>query len=78
MFKDISHLELWRPLCSGEHNHVSNLEEGILGTILLNYSEFGLVVQEEMLLKDNSYLELWRHFCSMEQNHLRNNCVKLF
>ena len=47
------------------------LVEGFLGTILLNYFEFGPVVQK-MLFKNISYLELWRHFCLAEQNHLCN------
>ena len=39
-------------------------------TILQNYFEFGLVVQEEMPFSDFSYLELCQPFCSAEQNHL--------
>ena len=28
MFKDISHLELWRPSCSTERNHLGNFGRG--------------------------------------------------
>ena len=41
-------------------------------TILWNYFNFGLVVQEQMLFKDISYLELWRPLHSVERNHLYN------
>ena len=41
-------------------------------TILLNYFEFGSVVQEEMSFKDISYLELWWSFSSAEHKHLCN------
>ena len=40
-------------------------------TILLNYFEFGPVVQE-MSFTDISYLELRKPLCSMESNHLCN------
>ena len=40
-------------------------------TILLNYNEFGPVLQE-MSFKDISYLELWQLLSSMELNHLRD------
>ena len=29
-FKDISYLELWRPFCSAEQNHLCNLVKGIM------------------------------------------------
>ena len=38
----------------------------------MKYSEFGLVVQEEMPFKDISYLELWRPFIQRERNLLFN------
>ena len=37
---------------------------------MLNYSEFGPVVQKEMLFKDILYLELWMPFCLTEQSNL--------
>ena len=60
------------------------MEEGIIKTILSNYSEFGPVVQE-MLFKDISYLELWQPFfvqwsrtiCAILVDRImRNNSVK--
>ena len=56
-------------------------------TILWNYFNFGLVVQEQMMFKDISYLELWRSFYSVERKSictiligdiLRNNSEDLF
>ena len=40
--------------------------------MILNYFEFGPVVQEEMKFKGISYLELWQPVCSAEHKHLCN------
>ena len=52
MFKDISYLELWQPLCSVDRNHLCNSgrlhhEEQFCEIIF----EFGPVDQEEIRLK---------------------------
>ena len=67
LFKDISYLELWQPLCS-----VDSISAILVECIMRNNSVFGPVVQEEMLFKGFSYLELWQPFCSAERNHLCN------
>ena len=47
-FKDISYLEIWRPLCSADQNHLCNFgrmyHEKQFSEIIF---EFGPVVQEE-------------------------------
>ena len=53
-FKDISHLELWRPFCSAQKKHVCNFGKDNLRNNSENNFEFGPVVQEEMSLKDIS------------------------
>ena len=40
--------------------------------MILNYFEFGPVVQEEMTFKGISYLELWQPVCSAERKNLCN------
>ena len=84
--KDISYLELWQPLVRRNRTIRAILEEGILR----NKSEFGPVVQEQMLFKIISYQELilslgsplvqWsRTICViMVEVIIRNNSVKLF
>ena len=57
-FKDISYLELWRPFCSAERNHLWNFIEGIMRNNSGKYFEFRPAVQEEMSFEDISYLEL--------------------
>ena len=74
---DIFHLELWRPLCPAI---CAIFVEGILGTILLNYYEFGPVIQKEILFKDISYLEPCmperNHLCNFVKGIMRNNSMK--
>ena len=66
LFKDISHLNIWEPLCSAEWNHyLSNFGR-------MHHENLKLVVKEEMPVKAISYLELWQPFCSGEQNCLCN------
>ena len=57
VFKDISYLELWRPFCSGEQNHLCN---------------FGRSHHKEQFCEIISYLELWPPFCSAEPIYLCN------
>ena len=45
-FKGISYLDLWRPFCSAEHKNLCYLDRGHYKELI---SEFGPVVQEEML-----------------------------
>ena len=52
--KDFSYLQLWQPLVRWNRTICAILEEGIMS----NKSEFGPVVQEQMLFKVISYLEL--------------------
>ena len=59
LFKDISYLEVWSPLCSAARSHLCDCGKG-----------HQLNSFEEMSFKDDSYLELWRPFYSMKQNHL--------
>ena len=89
-FKDISYLKFWWPLCSAERNHLCSFGPGryeeYFCEIILNYFEFGPVVQMEMLFKDISYLKLWWPFiqwsgtiCAiLVDGMMRNNSVKLF
>ena len=71
--QDISYIELWRPFCSKEQNHLCNFGKGHheeqFCEILF---EFGQVVQEKMSSKDTSYLELWQPLYSAKWNHLCN------
>ena len=57
-FKVISYLELWRPFCPTEWNHLCNFGKGHFEQkfceIILNLD------QDEMSLKDISNLELWQ------------------
>ena len=72
-FKDISYLELWWPLCSGEHNHLHNFgrvhHEEPFCKIVLNLDQW---FRRKCCLKIFSYLELWQPFCSAEHYHLCN------
>ena len=67
-FKDISYLELWRPLCLAEQNHLCNFVRGHheeqICEIILNL--------DKLSFKDISYLKLWWPLCYAEQNHLCN------
>ena len=72
LFKDISYLELWRPFCSAEQNHLCNFgrgfyEEQFCG-IILNLDQWF----KRCHLKIFVYQELWQPFCSAEWNHLCN------
>ena len=51
LLKGFSYLELWQLFCSAERNHLVILVGVSRGTILINYFEFGSVVQEEILFK---------------------------
>ena len=72
-FKDISYLELWRPFCLAERNHLCNFGRGYyeeqLWEIILNLNQW---FRRRGLIKDISYLELWWPFCSAGLNHLCN------
>ena len=70
-FKDISYLELWKPLCSADPNYLCNFDRRY-HQIQWNYFEFGPVVQEEMQFKCISYLDIWQTFGSAECNHMCN------
>ena len=63
LFKEKNNLQLWRPFCSGEQNHLCNFGRGhyekYFCEIILNL--------DQMLFKDISYL-----FCLAEWNHLCN------
>ena len=86
-FTDISYLELWKPLCSMERNHLCNFgrrhHEEQFCEIILNFEP---VVREEMPFKGNSYLELWQPFVQQSvsicailvEGIMSNNSVKLF
>ena len=71
-FKDISYLELWRPFCSTEWNHLYNFgrrhHEEQFCEIISNLVQW---FKRRCRLKI-FYLELWRPFCSAERNHLCN------
>ena len=70
--ESIVNLNQWFRRCCLKTFLCAILVKGILGTILLNYFEFGPVVQE-MSFKIISYLELLlSRFCSAEHNHLYN------
>ena len=60
LFKDISFLELWQPLCSVDQNHLYNFgrvhHEEQFCEINLKLDQW---LQEETSLKDISYVELW-------------------
>ena len=87
LFKDISYLELWWPLCLVEQNHCAILVQCIMTEEQFydHYFEFGPVDQEEMPFGDISYLELWQLFqrsiticLILVEGTMRNNSVKLF
>ena len=65
VFKDISYLELWRPFCSGELNHLCYFGRR-------HYKEqfFEIILNLDQWFWRCCYLELWRPFCSAERNHL--------
>ena len=72
LFKDISYVELWQPLCSVEQNHLCNFgrrhhEEQFWEF----FFEFGPVVQEEMLFKDISYLSIWQLFVQRKKTFVQ-------
>ena len=48
----ISYLEVWRPSCSVERNHLCNFERTSLGTFMWSYMKFWPMVQEEMSFKE--------------------------
>ena len=58
VFKYISYLELLSPFVLRSGTICAILVEDIKSNNSVNYFEFGLVVQEQMLFKDISYLEL--------------------
>ena len=71
--KDISYLELWQPLCSGDRNHLCNFGrmyhvEGFC-EIILNLDQW---FRRRCRSKVFSYLEVWQPFCSAGCNHLCN------
>ena len=66
-FKDISYLQLCRPIRSEEENHLCNL-----GRWHYEKHFCKIIVQEEMTLEDISYLQLWWLIHSKEGNDLCN------
>ena len=58
-YKGISYLELWRPFCSAESNHLCNFGRRHHEEQFCEIIEFGPVVQEEMSFKVILYLTLW-------------------
>ena len=72
LFKDISYLELWQPLCSGDQNHLCNYarryHEEVFCEIILNLDQrFRRKCRFKVFF---FYMELWQPFCSEECNHL--------
>ena len=71
-FKYISYLELCRPFCSVERNHICNFGRG---NYVEQFCEFipnlGQLFQRRCCL-NISYLELWWPLCSVDWNHLCN------
>ena len=70
LFKYISYLELWQPLCSVDWNHLYNFgrrhhEEQFVKLFRIWTNGSG-----EKPFKGISYLELWQPFCSAECYHL--------
>ena len=51
-FKDISYLELWRPFCSAEQNHLCN---------------FGRVYPEELFSEFILNLDVWYRRCCLKE-----------
>ena len=72
-FKDISHLQLWQPLCSLNWIYLCNFgrrhHEEQFCVIILNLDQW---FRRKWGLKGISYLELWQPFGSVERNHLCN------
>ena len=52
LFKDISYLELWWPLCSAEWSHLCNY-----GRVHHEEQFCEIILNQEMLFKHISYLE---------------------
>ena len=65
-FKDISYLEPWQPLCSGDRNDLCNFgrrhpEEQFCEII----KKLTLWFEKKFSLKDFSYLEVWRSLTNL-------------
>ena len=62
-FKDISYLELWRPLCSAERNHLCN---------------FGIGYHEEQFCEIILILDQWFRRCNLKDFLSRALAVLVF
>ena len=71
LFKDISYLELWRPLYSADGNHLYNFGRGYYEeqfyAFISNLGQWSRRCRLKYF-----YLGLWRPLCSVEWNHLFN------
>ena len=77
-FKEKNYLQLWRPFCSAEQNHLCNFGRG-------HYEKYfceSILNLDQMLFKDISYLFVWwsEITCAIlvEGKIMRNISVKLF
>ena len=72
-FKGFSYLELWKPFCSAEGNHLCNFSRGYYVEQFYEiFVKNESVVHEEMSFKKILYLELWWPSCAVERNNLCN------
>ena len=72
LFKDISYLELWRPLFQQSRTICAILVEGNMRSNSAELFSLGPVVREWMLFIDIYNLDLWLPLCSLERYHLCN------
>ena len=85
-FKDISYLELWRPFCSAERNHLCNFgrrhHEEQFCEIILNLDQWFKRCRLKIFLIWSSggrFVQSSRTICAiLVEGIMRNNSVKLF
>ena len=86
-FKDISYLELWRPLCSTERSHLCNCSKGHHEELLCEFiSHLGQWLRRRcrlsifLILSSGGLFVQWsRTICAIiVKGIMRNNSLKLF
>ena len=86
LFKDISNLELWQPLCSADRNHYAILAEGIMRNNSVKLLNLDLWFRRKCRLKvfliwisGSPFVQRSVTGCAFSVNGImRNTSVKLF